>query len=560
MRFETDKSNRETENKSVSKWLPLGGLAGLLILSEAVYLALLRLDAVNGWRPVLTFWCSMAALFVFYALAAILVRRFESIKKQAIWLIFIGAVVFRITLLPAGIPHDLTTSEKLEALRTDLRGAEVTYERFQLFDNDIWRYVWDGHVGAHGINPYLYAPVDVCLDALTGESGESEESIFNGDEEIIVEESEETAATQEAINETEKSPPTEGADSPDIDAVALPAEDLTDGREIWSDIRENVNHADVTTIYQPLAQFVFRLSHWFAPGSLLMMKILLVACELIGILFLALTLRRMDLPVTGVILYAWNPLMIKVFAGSGHADAILVAALCATAYFVVRGAKSFAAIAFGLAILAKLSPVFLLPFVARRVGWLRTLLIGAIVFVGYAPFLSAGGNLFAGFLKFAREWQFNAGAFALIRWIFENLSVAEPTDLARQVCGVLFLGIVVWLTLRDDLSGKTFVASAAILLGALVVLSPTVMPWYLSWVLPFAVLARQNVWFYFSALALTAFHILIDLNEYAFALWFEHGVFFALIFGQVWLRRRAIKTSLKTNLIPAIAVKNVSLN
>jgi len=53
---------------------------------------------------------------------------------------------------------------------------------------------------------------------------------------------------------------------------------------------------------------------------------------------------------------------------------------------------------------------------ARRVGWLRTLLIGAVVFVGYAPFLSAG------FLKFAREWQFNASAFALIRSAAENFS------------------------------------------------------------------------------------------------------------------------------------------
>ena len=69
------------------------------------------------------------------------------------------------------------------------------------------------------------------------------------------------------------------------------------------------------------------------------------------------------------------------------------------------------------------------------------------------------------------------------------------------------------------------------------------MPWYLSWVLPFAVLARQNVWFYFSALVLTAFHIIIDLNEYAAALWFEHGLLFALIFRQVWLQRQTLKVA-----------------
>lgn len=557
MTAESDNPNRSANSRSIAEWLPLGGLAGLLVLSEVVYLALLQLDAVNGWRPVLIFWAEMAALFGFYALAAVLVNRYRNIKKQAVWLIVFGAVLFRLTLLPAGLPFELSASEKLEAMRADLSGAEVAYERYQLFDNDVWRYIWDGHVSAHGVNPYLYAPADAHLDALTGEITEPEESDFIADEELTFEESEESAA-QETTRQSEKPAPNKVTDS--ATAVTLPAGDLTDGREIWSYIRENVNYPEVTTIYPPLAQFVFRLSHWLAPGSVLMMKTLLVGCELIGILFLGLTLRRLDLPVTSVILYAWNPLMIKVFAGSGHADAILVAALCATAYFVARAAKSFTAIAFGLAILAKLSPLILLPFVVRRVGWLRTSLLAAVVFVGYAPFLSAGGNLFAGFLKFAREWQFNAGAFALIRFAAEFFSAAEPADLARKICAVLFLGILIWFVRRDDLSEKTFVKSAAIILGALIILSPTVMPWYLSWVLPFAVLARQNVWFYFSALVLTAFHILIDLNEYAPALWFEYGLFFALIVGQIWIRRRALKILSVSGLTPAFAGKNIGLN
>lgn len=75
-------------------------------------------------------------------------------------------------------------------------------------------------------------------------------------------------------------------------------------------------------------------------------------------------------------------------------------------------------------------------------------------------------------------------------------------------------------------------------MGALIILSPTVMPWYLRWVLPFAVLARQPIWSYFSTLILTAFHIMIDQNEYALALWFEYGLFCAMIL--IWLCRRKI--------------------
>ncbi len=487
------------EGQSGSKWLPLAGIGLTLVLSEAVYLALLQLEAVNGWRPVLTFWAEMAALFALYGIAAFLVNRYKAIQKHVFWLIIFGTFLFRVTLLPAGIPYELSPSEKLEAMRADLNGTEVAYDRFQLFDNDIWRYIWDGHVWSHGVNPYLYAPLDEKLDVLSGTTVDVE------------------------------------ADS----SVRVTVAESTDSLDVWSDIRDNVNHADITTIYPPLAQAVFRLSHAIAPGSLLMMKSTLVGCELIGIFFLVLTLRRLDLPVTSVILYAWNPLMIKVFAGSGHADSILMAALSMLAYFVVRGTRSLAAAAFGLAILAKLSPVLLVPFVVRRIGWLRTLLAVVVVFVGYIPFLGAGENLFAGFLKFAREWQFNAGAFSVVRWIGEIVS-DDPANLARQTCLLLILAVVGVLAWRDDLSGGSFVRSAAIVLGAMIILSPTVMPWYLSWVLPFAVLSRQNVWIYFSVLVLVAFHIIIDTNEYAFALWFEHGIFLALAAREIWLNRQTI--------------------
>ncbi len=493
--------------KTASKLLPVLGLSVLIIFSETVYLYLLQLDAVNGWKPVLTFWLEMFLLFIFYAVAALLVKRLVAFKKTAIFLIIFGAVLFRITLLPAGIPFDFKAQEKLSAMQSDLQGSEVTYERYQLFDNDIWRYLWDGHVWANGINPYKYSPIDENLDSLAGEMQTVESEFY--DEVATDSENEIFDESQAEITESNEIP-------------------VVEQHEIWQDIRENINYADVTTIYPPLAQFIFRLSYAIAPGSVLMMKSLLVGCELVGILFLALSLKRLKLPVASIVLYAWNPLMIKVFAGSGHADSILVMMLCATVYFVIRGMKSMTAITFGLAILAKISPIFLMPFIVRRVGWLRSCLIVFVVFLGYLPFLDAGQNLFAGFLKFAREWQFNPGIYAFIRYLGEFF-VDDATFFARIFCLILIISITFWLIFRDDLTEKTFVKSAAIVLGSLIIFSPTVMPWYLSWVLPVAVLARQNIWIYLSALVLTAFHIIIDQSEYAFVLWIEHGLFFAIV-------------------------------
>ena len=137
-------------------------------------------------------------------------------------------------------------------MRADIRGESVTYERFQLYDADVWRYLWDGHVWAHGINPYLYAPTDPALDGLADEENAGQ----------------------------------------------------SDGRAVWSDIRDNVNYATTRTIYPPLAQVIFRLSHLIAPGSVLVLKSLFVGCDLLAALFIALTLAALGRPVTWVLLYA----------------------------------------------------------------------------------------------------------------------------------------------------------------------------------------------------------------------------------------------------------------
>jgi hypothetical protein len=35
-----------------------------------------------------------------------------------------------------------------------------------VLESDFYRYLWDGHVLAQGINPYLYAPHDPALDGV----------------------------------------------------------------------------------------------------------------------------------------------------------------------------------------------------------------------------------------------------------------------------------------------------------------------------------------------------------------------------------------------------------
>lgn len=448
-------------------------LFGILIIGqEFVYLKLAALEAVNGWKSVTTFWIEMTAAFVMYFLGYLIIKTRKT-EKVTLFLIIISSLLFRITLIPAGLPNETTLQEKTDLLYTDVAGKETTFERFQLFDSDVWRYLWDGHVLDNEINPYVYAPNDPYLDSLT-ELG-------------------------------------------------------TDVFYQWDDIRDNVNYPHVPTIYPPLSQWFFRLSYQIAPGSVAIVKLLLILCEFVGIFFLILTLRKLYLPPYLILLYAWNPLIIKTIAGSAHMDALLVCFFGILSYGVVSKKKWIIIASWAAAILIKLSPILLLPFLFKRIKWYGITLAIALVIAGYLPFSDAGMQLFAGFSTFAGEWQFNAGPFQLVHYITALFLQTDTFTVASIITKLLTIAVIGILFFKDDASPTYFFKAATLSFGIFLLLSPTVMPWYISWILPFAVISRQNYWFIFSFLLLFAFHIMVYQVENNWVLAIEYGVFFLVI-------------------------------
>ena len=452
-------------------------LAVLLVVSEVLYLTLLRLDAVNGVWPVAVFLATLGAAFVL-CFAAYLILRSAPASLPVKAIVVGGAILFRLTLLPAGLPPDLPFGEKLAAMAADWRGEAVTYERFQLFDDDMWRYLWDGHVAAAGANVYGAAPADASMDYLV-----------------------------------------EGAGAhPD-----------------WETIRENINYANLPTVYPPLAQLVFRAAHALAPGSVLAMKIIVVSLDLLAYGFIILGLAAGQQSLARSILYGWNPLVIKVFAGSGHVDAIVVAALAATCYFLATKRRTAASAGLGLAIAAKVAPIVLIPFLARRVGAWRTALLFAMVFACCVPYSAAGSHLMDSFLAFSTGWQFNSGPFRLIAWLL-GFVAARPEFLARLLSGALVAGSLLILYRYDDADPNTFARVAAMAMGSALILSPVVMPWYVSWLVPLGVLAWNRAALFFSFAVCLAFLVMVRGTEWPWALVLEYGSLGAMVWWDVACR------------------------
>jgi hypothetical protein len=352
--------------------------------------------------------------------------------------------------------RDLHWALALAALfRLTLLGAPPT------LSSDIYRYLWDGKVQLHGFNPYRYAPSDPALVT------------------------------------------------------------LRDAHHPF------INHPEVPTIYPPLSQMLFAAAAAISPTPI-GMKALVVLAELGGWVALVQIWRLRGLTLASFLLYLWNPLVIVEGSGSGHNDALGVGLLLCSGLLIILGRPGVSIVALSGSIAAKFFPVMVLPLwlkvVPRRFWALPPLVWLAL----WWPYLGAGSRLWEGLRAYATHWEsstllfhglkrglewidpkpqldewwsrlcFKLGHAAARDWIWPY---TEPRQLAKLLVAVgLGVALVAWLGRRSDLEWSSFR-----MLGLALLWAPTLYPWYLQWILPFAARFCSFSWFVLSATAFLSY-------------------------------------------------------
>lgn len=260
-----------------------------------------------------------------------------------------------------------------------------------------------------------------------------------------------------------------------------------------------INHPEISTIYPPLAQLTFALAgglgELFRGGHLLLLKGLLVAADLGTWAVLALILRARGRPPSESLWYGASPLVILEVAREGHADSLsaLGLALGLLGFLSIQVRPRLGYAGFALAALAKLNGLVVLPAalrVTRRGLWVALALCTLLAL----PWLLAGPGAGHGLSEYATRWRAGDGAFGGLLAAAELLlggdwaRVAGFTvtrhQLARALVAVVF-AVGALAILRPP--GRPVAARAGALLLLLLLLSPTLHPWYVLWILPFAV-------------------------------------------------------------------------
>ena len=247
---------------------------------------------------------------------------------------------------------------------------------------------------------------------------------------------------------------------------------------------------ETPTIYPPLSEFAYRLIET-VPGYKRVSTILDLAST--GLLILQLVAVKQ--PLHRVLAYAWNPAVLISFAMSGHFDSLAIVTFLAALLFLLKNRPKLSMAALALSFLSKLFPVLLLPAFLKRARFAHVGLFAFLVFAFYLPFSGAGWHLLDGARNYARDWLNNASLFNLLRFVSGSRGGAE------LIAGLLVALAVGYLAKKQ----ADPLWSSLVLMGGVLLVSPTAYPWYFTWSVPFLCFYPSAAWLLMSVTSVLAY-------------------------------------------------------
>lgn len=456
----------------------------LLAAATLIESSLLALHLYDSPVPVVPFVLHFLVAFSGYGLAVLyLLRRSASTASQgSLPLILVAGLAFRLTLFAAP----------------------------PIWDDDLYRYLWDGRVGLQGVNPYLHAP-----------------------------------------------------DAPELEDLQDDTYDLVSFKQI---------RTIYPPLFQWLFQFSQWAAP--SSMLFLKTLSVFFEAALIALLLSLLKSLRYPTACILVYAWNPLPIKEYANSGHMDSLVLLLLFLALRWLLAGRMTLAHAALGLsvlGKVFTGIALPFFLLMALRKSP---KTLLCCFGVFclvllLSYVPFISAGALLFDGLRVYSRYWNFNSGFFALIETGLQSAGWSSPR-LARGLAAAGVVGVtaaMLWRLARrnnrhdapaenpsalvwrsagkhqasvvpaSELAfapgrvpgtlppeGEPLLQAIFYSLAALVLLSPAVQPWYLCWLLPFILFFPKASWISLSGLGILSYLFYLHFTDLAWPRLLEFGI------------------------------------
>jgi len=248
-------------------------------------------------------------------------------------------------------------------------------------------------------------------------------------------------------------------------------------------IYPNINRRDYAhTIYPPVAEGAFFLITRVSQ-SVTWMKVFMVVSEALAVWALLQLLASFGLGRQRVLIYAWHPLTVWEFAGSGHVDALAIAFIALALLARRKHGETLIGFWLACATCVKVFPAVLLPAVYLRRSWKMPLAFVATILITYLPYLSVGPVRVLGFLPgYASERGMVSGDQFYLLTVARRLLSAHVPTWAYLIFAVAVLGILSGWSMRDQLTGDiSYIRNSLIIAAVFMLLIAPHFSWYFCW-------------------------------------------------------------------------------
>lgn len=360
-----------------------------------------------------------------------------------------------------------------------------------VLSDDFYRYLWDGQLLNHSMNPYTSLPQEVY---------------------------------------------------PYLESVLPNAGELYQG----------LNSPLYFTIYPPVAQALFAFSCWLFPAhiaaAVLVLQLSFLFAQLGVLILLVRTLRLFNQPLSSALIYAMNPLIIVELVGNLHLEVVMLFFLALSFYMLLQKKQEAGAFFFGCAVATKLIPLILLPVLVVKLGWKKALRFTAIVFITvvvcFLPFL--GGEMLtklgSSIDLYFRSFEFNASLYYLFREIGYQVKGYNLIQFIGPLLALVSSVVIIILSRHSRNQQWKGVWITSLWVFALYFfMSTTVHPWYLATPLFFSVFATNYRFVQVWAIAVVLSYAAYSTEPYHENLWLvvvEYLLVVLMLLYDIYQRRR----------------------
>jgi hypothetical protein len=302
-----------------------------------------------------------------------------------------------------------------------------------------------------------------------------------------------------------------------------------------------INHRDIGTPYGPVTIMVFALTQAIA-NNVFIMKIPFIFFDCLAMLLLLSMLRTSSLPLNNVLLYAWNPLVLIEISGSGHNDSLAVLFLLGALFYFQRNKLWQGTLSISMALLSKYFAILFLPAIWKHIKKGAWIILPLSLILFFIPFYNGLENHVLSLTTVGSQWRFNDSIFSVIYFLTGSL------EFSKGIVVAAFLMLAIFVYRRDP----PILKGAMILIGGTLLLTTTLQPWYLLWVVPFLCFYPSRAWILLTGLIMLSYHVLIqyaDNGVWEENMWIKIAIyvpFYVLLLNdglRIWQARNTIGNS-----------------